>query len=341
VVGELPKDVFAYDIAYYSGVYFAVYRTASDHTGAGDAYLWYKRGGTSGVAGPFPNVATTASKRIVFGGVIGSRIYIAFNEQLWAYDLSTGALIMVADFQDANLGDAYPGVTYGRQVFVGGSAYYIIFDTEAVEPGTTSPSTHTYLSSGLHDYGYLGLPKMVHTVTVQTEDVLAAQHYVQPGYSVDGGSITWLDDDFATGEASHTWTVSTVANGGVIGTEFEWYIRVATTTAASWPKVVAITSDVSGAAARIEWSVVIDVAASQLTSGGAGGESVAVAEDVIAALNALKTTHAPVTWQDPYQVRDATNPQSFQVRVLDVTTPELADGNTTALIRFQTIATVG
>jgi len=333
VVGELPKDSWAMDLFFYSGIYFVTYRTTENFAGTGNAYLWYKRGGTVGSAGPFPNPSTTASKRIVFGGIIGDRLYMTWQEQLWAYDLSDGALIMVADFSDASLGDAWPGVVYGRKILMASeTGYYLVFDTEAVEASST-----TYLSSGLHDYGYLGLPKMIHTVTVQTEDVLAASHTVQPGYSIDGGTVTWLDDDFATGEASHTWQVSTVSGGGVIGTEIEWFIRVASTSSSSWPKVVAINSDVSGAASRIEWNIAIDVAASSLSGSGSDG----VAKDVIAALNALKTSHAPATWSDPNQVADYDTPQSFDVRVLDVTTPELADGFTTAIVKLQTIGIVG
>ncbi len=96
VMSELPKDVFVYDLMFYNGVYLATFRAAPDHTSVGEAYLWYRLGQATGVMGPYLASGSTASLPVVLPGVIGDRIYTLFDHSLWAYDITTGAILKVA-----------------------------------------------------------------------------------------------------------------------------------------------------------------------------------------------------------------------------------------------------
>jgi hypothetical protein len=187
------------------------------------------------------------------------------------------------------------------------------------------------LSTGLHDYRYLGLPKMIHTVTINTESVLAASDKVEVGYSLDGGSITYLANDFAAASASHQWTVSTNA-ASKIGTEIEWHIRQTTTSTSVAAKVVSLASDVSGAKSRIQFTVAVDLGQSSVNDGSS----------VAAALGALKTSHAVVKWSDPFDVEEHVADETFDVRVLDVLLQEISGPeHTFAIVRMQTVGVVG
>lgn len=325
VVGELPSDSHAYDIGFFSGIYLVGLRAADSHSSVGGAYLYYQAGGLRGVAGPFRADSSTASDRVALAGVLGDRIHVGFQRKLWAYDLTTGGISQVADWSSSSLGDGYGAVTFGREIFVTSGAAYGVFDTEAFYTGGTQT-----LSTGLYDYGYLGLPKLVHTVTVTTEGTISGGDSVEVGYVVDGNTVEWLSGAMTSG-ASNTWTVSTSSHS-VIGTEIEWKLRLDGASSSQAPVVVALHSDVSGAVSRIEWAVAIDVGRSSLVEG----------EDVIAALNALKTGSAVVQWSDPFQVNPYSADQTFDVRVLDVSTPQYVEGEgTSALVKFQTVGTVG
>ncbi len=323
---DLPRDVHAYDIMFHDGLYFTAFRYADAHASTGDAYMHFSKGESRGVAGPFRADSTTASTRVALAGVIGDRIMVAFQERVWAYDLSSGGIVLVADVSSSAIGDIYGAVTFGAEVFLASLANVGRVDTRAFLANTAQ-----VLSTGLHNYGYLGLAKLVHTVTLNTEAVLAASDTVEIGYSVDGGSITYLADDFATSTASHQWTVSTNSTS-VTGTEIEWHIRLTTTSTSVAAKVVSLASDVSGAKSRIEFSTIVDLGQSSVNDG----------TDVITALHALKTTHAVVQWSDPFSVRDHVAPETFDVRVKEIATPELSDdGYTSAFVRFQTVGLVG
>ena len=323
---ELPKDCHVYDVAFHDGIYFAAFRYADSHSSTGDAYLHYKKGEARGVAGPFRADATTASTRVAIAGIVGDRIYIAYQQKVWAYDLSSGGISLVADLSGSAIGDIYGAVSYGSKVFCAGTANYGVVNTRGYLANTAQT-----LSTGLHDYGYLGLPKLIHTVTVNTEDVLAATDKVEVGYSVDGGSTTWLANSFTAGAASYQWTVSTNASS-VIGTEIEWHLRHTTTSTSVAAKVISLHSDASGAKSRINFTIAVDLGESSVNDGS----------DVMSALHALKTSHAVVQWSDPYEVDEYTAPQTFDVRVKEVSTPELStDGFTSAVVRFQTVGVVG
>jgi len=323
---DLPRDVHVYDIAFHDGIYLAAFRYADAHSSTGDAYLFYKKGDQRGIAGPFRAVETTASTRVAIAGVIGDRILTVFQERLWAYDLSTGGIVLVADLSASAISDVLSAVTFGSEVFLGAVGNFGKVDTRAYLANTAQ-----VLSTGLHDYGYLGLAKLVHTVTINTESVLAASDKVEVGYSVDGGSITYLADDFAAATASHQWTVSTNSSSAT-GTEIEWYIRQTTTSTTVAAKVVSLASDVSGAKSRIEFNVAVDLGQSSVNDGSS----------VLTALAALKTSHAVVQWSDPFQVEPHVADETFDVRVLEVSGQEIpGPDNTVAFVRMQTVGVVG
>jgi hypothetical protein len=329
---ELPRDVYVYDIGFHDGIYLTTFRYTTAHTGRGDAYLHYKKGDARGVTGPLRSTTTafpgsgSESKRVAYAGVVGDRIMLVFRKKVWAYDLTSGGISLVADLTTLTTNGEGGATTYGSSVFIADTSKYGVVDLTGYQVNTAQ-----VLSTGLHDYGYLGLEKLVHTVTVATEDVLAATDKVEVGYSVDGGSITYLANDFAAATASHLWTVST-NSASVIGTEIEWHLRQTTTAESVCAKVVSLSSDVSGAKSRIEFTVAVDLGESSTTNG----------DTVLTALKTLKTTHAVVQWTDPFQVDQYTAEETYDVRVMDVSTPEYApSGFTSAIVRFQTVGVVG
>lgn len=328
--GEIPKDSYAYDIFFHSGIYLVAFRYGENHDAAGDAYLYYQVGNSRGVAGPIRATSSPAQDRICIAGVIGDRIFLVFQQEVWAYDLSTGGISMVADFSSSTLGDGLQAVTYGKDILIAGASGYVWVDTETFEP-----STQQDCYMGVYDYGYLGLPKLVHEATVTLDAAKSAAWTVRIGIIVDAETIYWFDDDFPTGDASYTWPISDSAQQ-FIGTEIEWAVKLASTSSGSSPKVVGFYSEVSGARARIEWVIPIDVAASNEV--GTYGD----AEDVIEGLNDLRTTKTVVSYSDPFQQRDHQANETFDVRVVDVSTPILQDdGFLLAYVRLQSLLKYG
>ena len=326
---DLPRDVHVYDVAFHDGIYLAAFRYADAHASEGEAYLFYKKGDSRGVTGPFRAVETTASKRVAIAGVIGDRIMLVFQERLWAYDLSSGGIVLVADLSGSAITDVLNAVTFGSEIFLAAVGNFGKVDTRAFLTNTAQ-----VLSTGLHDYRYLGLPKLIHTVTINTESVLAASDKVEVGYSLDGGSITYLANDFAAATASHQWTVST-NSASVKGTEIEWHIKQTTTSTSVAAKVVSLASDVSGAKSRIEFLVAVDLGQSTVNDGSL----------VATALAAFKTSHAVVKWSDPFDVEEHDDDETFDVRVLDVRLQEIEGGegpkHPWAFVRMQTVGVVG
>jgi hypothetical protein len=323
---NLPRDTYVYDVAFHDGFYFAGFRYASSSSSIGEAYLFFKKGDQRGTTGPFRAIETTSSKRVAIAGVIGDRIMLIFQERVWAYDLSSGGIVLVADLSASAITDVLNAVTFGSEVFLAAVGNFGKVNTRAFLANVAQ-----VLSTGLHDYRYLGLPKMIHTVTINTEAVLAASDKVEVGYSLDGGSITYLADDFAAATASHQWTVSTNASS-VKGTEIEWHIRQTTTSTSVAAKVVSLASDVSGAKSRIQFTVAVDLGQSSVNDGSS----------VAAALGALKTSHAVVKWSDPFDVEEHVADETFDVRVLDVLLQEISGPeHTFAIVRMQTVGVVG
>lgn len=325
-IGKIPDDSYAYDIAFYAGIYLVSYRSAENHADTGGAYLYYQIGQQRGIAGELRDEDGTASERVAIGGVIGDRLYIAYQARMWAYDLTSGGIVLVGQITGAgDPGSVQCALTHGGKAVLGGTLYMNFWDTKANENYAQK------LYSGMGDYGYIGIPKLIHTATVTTDEPIDSLGEVRLGYKVDGGAEVFLTPTMTSG-ARYQWDVSTSAGGSVIGTEVEWVVEVNADTTTGGPKVVSVVSDATGATSRIEWEIIVDVGQSSVNEGG----------DVISALNALKESYGVVQFSDPYQLRDHDTPATFDVRVKRVSTPELGDdGYLTAMVVLQTLGMVG
>ena len=323
IVGALPDDVKPYDIWFHSGIYFATFRYAADHPLSGDAWLYYQIGGQRGVAGPIRSLTgTTASKAITIAGVVGDRLYMVFDGALWAYDLSSGGISMAA----RSVPDPRTTMVYGSDVHIatGSTAHRIILDQ--YDTGADAE-----LTTGRHDFGYLGLNKILTRVTVTCESALATGETVGLAYSVDGGSYTTASGTMSAGETAKTWTIST-SSTTVRGIEFELKLLPTANTSASAPKIVAVTAEAIGSESRLEWVMQIDVSDNNEQHG----------QSIIDGLKTLKTGHQVVSFTDPWNVLDYTAPETFDVTVEECNIPDTRapGGNPMALIRLRAVETV-
>lgn len=322
ILTELPKDIQPYDIAFYSGIYFVALRFAAGHALSGDAYLYYQVGGQRGMAGPFRSVTgVTASKPLAIAGVVGDRLMVYYDTALWAYDLTTGGISQVCRTVTAPQG----ATTYGSDVFFveGATAHRALtaeFDTAAAAELTT----------GRHDFGYLGLLKTLTKVTVSCEDALAASETVGLAYSVDGGSFTTAAGTMVATNTTKTWTISS-SSSTVRGVEFELKLLLKANTSTSSPKVMSVTAEAVGSEDRIEWVLALDLSDNNEQHG----------QVTLDGLKALKTAHAVVSFTDPWQVLDHTAAETFDVTVEEVNLPMTEPGAyPQAVVRLRGVATV-
>lgn len=322
IVGQLPSDVQPYDIWFHAGVYFVAFRYAADESASGEAWLYYQVGGQRGVAGPIRSMTgTTASKGVVIAGVVGDRLYIYFDTALWAYDLSTGGISMAA----RDVGDLRSALSYGSDLFLStGSTIYranlALFDTDA----------SAELTTGRHDFGYLGLNKVLTTVRVTCEAALAAGETVGLAYAVDGGSFATVSGTMVAGETTKQWTVSS-SSTTVRGVEFELKLLPKANTTASSPKIVGVTAEAIGSESRLEWVIQLDVSDNNEQHG----------QTIVDGLKALKTSHDVIEFSDPWNVLDHTAAETFDVTVEECNLPTAKAGaDPMAVVRLRAVETV-
>ena len=324
VVGELPKDVQPYDIAFHNGIYFVAFRYAAGDALSGDAHIYYQVGGQRGVAGPLrAPTGITASKPVALAGVVGDRLYCYYDGEIWAYDLSSGGISMAA--RDVSEPAAEGFMTYGSSLFLstGSTAYRVNLDEY-------DDSDFGTLTTGRYDFGYLGLNKTLTKVTVACEEALAASDEVGIAYAVDGGSFTTLAGTMGAGETTKTWTVSTNAST-VRGVDFEFNLRILAGSSASSPKVVSVTAEAVGSESRLEWVLRLDTGDWNEQSGQA----------TVDGLKTLKTGHDVVEFVDPWQVLATTADETFDVTVEEAYLPDVKAGSDrVATVRLRTVATV-
>ena len=322
IIAELPKDIQPYDIAFYSGIYFVALRFAAKHTLPGDAYLYYQVGGQRGMAGPFRSpTGTTASKPLAIAGVVGDRLMVYYDTALWAYDISTGGISQVARTIAAPVGMA----TYGSDVFlVEGAAAHRVLTTEY------DTAAGAELTTGRHDFGYLGLVKTLTKVTVSCEDALATSETVGLAYAVDGGSFTTASGTMVATETTKTWVISS-NSATVRGVEFELKLTIKANTTAASPKVMSVTAEAVGSEDRVEWILALDLSDNTEQHG----------QPILDGLKTLKTNHTVVQFTDPWQVLDHTSAETFDVTVEEVNLPMTQPGAyPQAVIRLRGVATV-
>ena len=312
-VGMLPKDTQPYSILFYSGIYFVGFRYAINHAGAGDAYVYYKNGGQQGVAGPLRTAGTGASEEVTVAGVVGDQIMVTWDDNLWAYDLSSGGIYLLAE---AAIGLITTAITVGNTVYVGSGSVEQLVVTDRV-------LSEESLDTGRHDFGYLGLQKTLQSVTIRCEQNLASSQTVGLKYAVDGGSFATATGTISSGESSKTWTISTNAST-VRGVDFELQLLI--TGSNSGTKIISVTAEATGSEDRVEWVLQLDLSDNNIQQGQA----------TLDGLKALKTNHAVVKFTDPWTVLGHTAAETFDVTVEDVILPHSLPGGTpkaTVLLR--------
>lgn len=322
IVGELPRDVYPYDIEFHMGIYFVAFRYATEHDQSGDAWLYFQVGGQNGVAGPIRSTTgTTASKPVAIAGAIGDRLYLYFDTELWAYDLSTGGISMAA----RALSEPTAITTYGSDIHLvtGTTAFRVntaLFDTAA----------GAELTTGRYDFGYLGLNKTLAKVTVTVEDPLATSETVGVEYSVDGATFVALTGTMVATETTKTWIVSNKTTT-VRGIDVEFKVKLKANTTASSPKVISLTAEAVGSESRLEWILLLDVSDNNEQHGHV----------TVDGLKALKTSHAVVEFGDPWQVLPHVATETFDVTVEEVNLPDIMPGaDPVAVVRLRAVATV-
>jgi hypothetical protein len=327
-IGELPKDVTPFDIHFFAGIYFVSYRyTIGAQTG--EAWLYYNAPQGEGVVGPIGASVGDATDRVAIAGVVGDRLYIADSSDLWAYDLSNGGISQTHSgvFTSDTISAA---TTYGRDIFISESDNSI---NKLIETDKYDISAGLSLRTGLFDFGYLGLNKILTRVTATLEEPLTDPDAVTLGYAVDGGSFTDLSPAMDNADGNNlTWPVSTNAST-IRGVEFELRVKIDGASSARTPKIVALDAEAMGAEDRLEWTLVVDVASSSTQTGTA----------VLDSLHTLKTTHNVVQFQDPWLNRAHQGTDDFDVQVIDVTLPreyDDEDQGMAALVRLRAVAPI-
>lgn len=334
-IGKLPVDfAFPYSIFFTRGFTFVAFRYASAHAQSGPAYLWYRRGAQDGVAGPFRSLTgVTASKPILIAGMIGDDILVYFDGAVWAYNLSDGAIYMMA--RQTSSGTPEDAITFGKDVFIAPVSLSVANRVERFS--TTEYTTETAtIDLGKHDWDYPGLPKILLDITVIT-DPLPANTSIQAAVAVDGGAFTNIGAASTTdGETKHEWTVSSSAGSTLSGNEFELRLILASTSTSATPTVREVSARAKASAHIVEIVMAVDCADV--------GEQASY--QLIDGLNLLAAPAAPevVAFTDPFQQRESDAADSFDVTVQEVITPKLDEGDAeehrSAVVKLQAVSLV-
>lgn len=317
-VGRIPYDfIFPYDINFFLGYVFVAFRFTPAHAVAGDAYLFYKRGAQQGLVGPFRSTTgSTASKKILIGGMIGNDVIVYFDGAVWAYDLSSGGVSMLATKTttvEPGRCRAFGPAVYLSGVTSGANTYQVErFDTKTY---TTQTAT---LESGRWHAGFPGVDKILLDIKVTLTTGLPANTSVKVGWSADGAaftdhSTTWDTD----GETSKTFTVSTNSST-VKGDTFNIRLTLATTAAANTPTVAQVTARFASAQKYIEWRLLVDMAPGHASEGQARDPRLTIPN-----LNTQVASNTIQQFKDPWQVPENTAAETFDVWVLPSSTPQI------------------
>jgi hypothetical protein len=313
-VGKLPVDgVYPYSMFFASGYLFVAFRYASAHAQQGEAFIYYQRGGQRGIAGPVRNIAgaTTASKPIVFAGMIGDDLFFTYNAGLWAYNLSAGSLVChgVSLTTDATTGGT--AITFGKDIFVGN-----MNAAGNVERWNTTAYTTAVASidSGRWDFDYMGIRKVLLNVRAVFEP-LPANTTITCAVSANGGAFTTLTGT-ATGDGALTtyvWAASS-ATGSIAGYDFEVRLLPKATAATVTPTIRSITAQATSGDKRRAWQIALHPSSVRTGSAGDNPRS----SDILADLRAVAATGAPVLFTNPWEVEEWDAPSTHTVMIGDV-----------------------
>lgn len=311
-IGRLPLDfAFPYSIFHAFGFVFVAFRAAPSHAAAGEAFVYYQRGGQRGVLGPIRSLTgSTGSKPVIIAGVDGSDMVIFYDGGVFVYDLGRKGLFLMSD--KSTTGSPADAITIGPTTLIGPVTSG--GNTKAVERfNRLEYTTRTArIDSGLYDLTYFDVPKMLLDVTVVT-DPLPANTQVQVAYSVEGDSFVTVGSTHnVDGETFFRFPIST-AGSGVVGRQFGIRLIPATTD-------VSVTPTIRG------WTAMAVSAADERTI----YMKVDMSEDddqnpitLIAGLQALKQSQRPVNFVTPFQRDGHASAETVVVTVRDVLTPDV------------------
>lgn len=316
-LGKISVDfVFPYSVFFTHGFHLVGLRYASAHAESGDAYLWYKRGAQDGYAGPFRSqTGVTANKPILIAGVIGDDVIVYFDGAVWAYNLTDGAIYMMAD--QTTTGTPEDAVTFGKDIFIG--PVTSAGNTMAVERFNTVAYTteDASIDLGKHDFDYPGMVKILTDVTVIT-DPLPANTTLQVAISADGAAFTTLAATASTdGTTRHRFPASTSAGSTVSGMEFEIRLIPDSTVSTATPTIREVSARATGAEHVLEVVMVLDA--------GPIGEQ--TSETFLTGMRALAEPASPAvkSFTDPMQLREHVTPLTFDVTIEEMILPEILD----------------
>lgn len=313
VLGKISVDfVFPYSIMFTHGFVWVALRYAPTHAESGDAYLWFKRGAQEGYAGPFRSpTGVTASKPILLAGVIGDDLIVYFDGAVWGYNLTDGAIFMIADQTTTAVPE--DAITFGKDIFItpvtsGGN-------TTAVERfNTVAYTTETAtIDLGKHDWDYPGLVKVLYDITVVT-DPLPANTTIQAAVSADGAAFVNIGvASDVDGSTRHRFVASSSAGATISGIEFELRLLLASTNVANTPTVREVSARATGGKSLLEIVILVDC-----------GKSRVEAAKFLTALDAIARPATPAIFSltDPYQAGEKDTVAAFDVKVKEVRSPK-------------------
>lgn len=312
-IGRVPIDgVFPYSLFWSHGFTFVTLRVAPLHASTGDAYLWFQRGAQQGFAGPFRSLSgATASKPILIAGVIGDDLIIYFDGAVWAYNLTDGAIYMMAT--QTTTGTPEDAITLGKDIFIapvtsGGNTLAVErFDTLAY---TTQTAT---IDLGKHDWDYPGLVKVLYDITIIT-DPLPANTSLAAYVSADGGAFAQVGATSSTDDVTRHRFVASASSGSTIsGIEFEIRLVLATTDVDDSPTVREVSARATGGQSVLEIVMMVDC-----------GKSRGEAAKFLTALDALARPATPtiLSLTDPYQANEKDTVSAFDVKIKEVRSPK-------------------
>lgn len=322
IIGVLPTSpVFPYSVGHFLGAHVVSFRQTFKHERSGDAFLYVQRGDTRTVVPIRSTTGSTAGKRVLIAGLLGSDLMMYFDGAVWAYNLDTGGIYMVGlktatgEPTDAAVAD---GSVFLAGVGASGKNVERFRLDQYMSSGT--------LESGRFDVRYPGLPKLLTEVTVTTEP-LAASTSVQVAVATDGGSYVALSGAHDVDGATSKTFVASTASTSIVGREFELRLTLAGTSTAT-PTVRSVAAMVTGAAHLEEWVVELDMSDVDSPSSQAGW-------DMIDRLRTLASDQQVVTFVNPWEQRGVDGADMIPVRVMDVILPQGGRQDAYATVRLR------
>lgn len=315
--GKLLVDqATPYSIFWANGFTFVAFRYAMTHSQAGDAYVYYQRGAQKGVVGPFrSSTGTTAARVVQLCGIIGNDLVVFFDGVVWAYNLTSGGIYPLAVSDTSNSNNVYDGITWGSLVFLANHDNQA--EVELLRTKQYSTTSATW-ESGRYDYGYEGTKKVLLDVTVVTEP-LPTNTTITCAVAANGGSYSALTGTF-TGDGSttkYTWTASD-GDASITGEDFEIRLTLTTTTVTSTPTIRSVSSRVTAGSKQRAWDLLLEA------GDPAGGvEATSPSWQILADVRAIAEHAGVVTFSNPWDVSEFTDPVDYTVVVEDVALVEV------------------